>query len=83
MKARSWRNVAFLGLAWFAVVAALLHLGSIRCLLPLWAMRVVFAVYLVVVEVFLIGAICVYCTVAHVLAMLLGLPAIKLMSSKN
>ena len=71
-------SVAYLGLAWFMVVISLLALRRIGPLFPLWALGLAFVVYLVCAEVFLIHSICPYCTVAHVSALLLGLPVIRL-----
>jgi uncharacterized membrane protein len=73
--------VSLLGLAWFA--AAFLVLGldnrSLNLLLiPLWAVGVAFAGYLIFVEAFLLHAVCPYCTVAHVVAIVLGLPFVKI-----
>lgn len=71
--------VALLATLWFAsmglsAVANRYH----SILLPLWAAGLVFVVYLGSVEVFLIHALCTYCTVGHILAILIGIPVIKL-----
>lgn len=74
-------KVAYLGLAWFAAVIALTLLANRvppeYALLPLWGLGVVFVLYLVLLEIFVLNAVCVYCTVAHALALVLGLPIIK------
>jgi uncharacterized membrane protein len=71
-------SVAYLGLAWFVVVLLLLGLRRTGPLFALWALAVAFVAYLVGAEVFLIHSVCVYCTVAHASAVLLGLPVMKL-----
>jgi uncharacterized membrane protein len=71
-------SVAYLGLGWFVVVLSLLALRKTGPLFTLWALAVAFVAYLVGAEVFLIHSVCVYCTVAHASAVLLGLPVIKL-----
>lgn len=63
--------VALLGAAWFAVVIALSIASYIseRCRKPLLAwciIGVLGVLYLVWVEVFILHAICLYCTIAHV-----------------
>lgn len=81
--------VAVLGLAWFALMALLAlrrlwndpspWLAALRWVCGLGGMGMV--VYLVYAELFLIGSICLWCTVAHALAfvvfitVLLGAPA--------
>jgi uncharacterized membrane protein len=67
--------VAALGVAWFV----LLFVFSFKpeFLFPLWVMGAVFVGYLVFSE-FLVGAICVYCTFVHVVAIVSGVPAWKL-----
>jgi uncharacterized membrane protein len=71
--------VAILGLAWWVAMAALTspwawgaadpRIGWLR--LGLAAAGVVFVLYLVWAELFPIGAICLWCTVVHVLAFVL------------
>ncbi len=72
--------VAGLGLLWFLAVLALgLGGGSLKeYLLPLWVMGAVFVGYLIFSEIFLIHAICVYCTATHICALVLVLPVAKL-----
>jgi uncharacterized membrane protein len=70
-------NVAYLGLGWFVVVLSLIALRRTSPLFTLWALALAFVTYLVGAEVFLIHSVCVYCTVAHASAVLLGLPVIK------
>lgn len=74
--------VALLGLLWFVAVAGTAtilrsELYS-QILPPLWIMGAVFVGYLVFSELFLIHAICVYCTVVHITALLIGIPVFKL-----
>jgi len=71
-------SVAYLGLAWFVVVLGLLAMRKTGPIFTLWALAMAFVAYLVGAEVFLIHSVCVYCTVAHASAVLLGLPSIKL-----
>jgi len=71
-------NVAYLGLAWFVAFVALLALKKDGLLLPLWGLGIGFVAYLVAAEVLLIHSVCVYCTVAHASAAILGLPAFRL-----
>ena len=71
-------SVAYLGLVWFVVMLSLIALRRTGSLFTLWALGIVFVAYLVGAEIFLIHSVCVYCTVAHASAMLLGLPVIRL-----
>ena len=59
--------VALLGVIWFAValILALTHLFP-GLLLAWTAAALAFVFYLVYVEMFLIGALCLWCTVVHV-----------------
>lgn len=73
--------VALLAVLWFAsfvVLAAWRPSFQEYVLLPLWISGLLFVVYLVGVEAFLVHAICLYCTVAHSLALLMGIPIAKL-----
>ena len=74
--------VALLGTLWFIAMMFLFVINSASpnhlLLLPLWMVGVVFAGYLIFVELFLLHAICPYCTLAHVTGMVLGAPSIKL-----
>jgi uncharacterized membrane protein len=72
--------VAFLELLWFAVTLAL---ATVRppsyqyVLFPLWVAGTAIVVYLTSVEVFVIHAICLYCTLADACALLLGAPVTR------
>ncbi|MEM3670942.1 MAG: vitamin K epoxide reductase family protein [Thermoprotei archaeon] len=74
--------VALLGLLWFtAIILFVLLTGRsvYSVALPvLWIIGVAFVGYLVFSELFLIGAICVYCTIVHITAVLTGPPLLKL-----
>jgi uncharacterized membrane protein len=70
--------IAFLGVAWFAGLLLLLgleeRLGPTRWLPLAWAAAGLLMVfYLVYAELFLIGAICLWCTVVHGLVIALFL----------
>lgn len=64
--------VAALGLAWFAVMLAWAARPRHAALIPeagalLWAgLGLLFVLYLIYAELFLIGAICLWCTVVHI-----------------
>lgn len=75
--------VAVLGLAWFVGMLAMLAferrpsvLGSGPLQLAWTAGALLVVLYLVYAELFLIGAICLWCTVVHVLVVLLFLLAL-------
>ena len=73
--------VAILGATWFALVLVIIALNrpSLNyALIPLWVVAVVFAGYLIFTELFVIHAICPYCTLAHVLGIALVVPIAKL-----
>jgi uncharacterized membrane protein len=71
--------VAILGLVWFLAMGALTIPAAWRSPSPLvWAARlaaasagIAFVLYLLYAELFSIGALCLWCTVAHVLAFVL------------
>ena len=75
-------NVAIVGFAWFAVVVLLALLGkrfpSEYLLLPLWGVAAIFVLYLIFIQIFVLNPICTYCTLAHILALVLGLPIAKI-----
>jgi uncharacterized membrane protein len=73
--------VALLGLLWFAAILTLgLSKPSFRVylLLPLWLAGIIMVGYLIYVEAFLLHAICLYCTLAHICTALIGIPVVKL-----
>jgi uncharacterized membrane protein len=73
--------VAFLAVLWFA---SLIVLGLWRpsiypyLMMPLWISGIIMISYLIIAEILFIHAICLYCTLAHVCALLLGIPVAKL-----
>ncbi len=73
--------VALLAVFWFITMMSLfiINSGSLNhLLLPLWVVGLVFVGYLIFVELFLLHAICPYCTLAHAAGILLGAPSIRL-----
>ena len=64
------------GIAWFAVSAVLWILPRRSLLLAWSALGLLTVVYLLFVEIVLVGAICLWCTVAHVLVVVLVLMAV-------
>lgn len=73
--------VAVIGLVWFVLMLAIISLdkpGLNYALIPLWVLSAVSVGYLVSVELFILHAICPYCTLAHILGLLMGVPAFKL-----
>jgi uncharacterized membrane protein len=73
--------VALPALAWFLVLIVLIrwnpHFNE-YALLPIWVAGIVTVGYLISAEVFFIHAICLYCTLAHACALLLGIPVTRL-----
>ena len=64
------------GIAWFAVSAALWTRPR-RSLLLAWSMLgLLTVIYLLFIEIVLVGAICLWCTAAHVLVVVLVLIAV-------
>ena len=73
--------VALLGALFFVAMLAVFAVDNPSLnyvLMPAWAIGVIFVGYLVYAEVFALHAICLYCTIDHVFALLLGVPAVKL-----
>ncbi len=73
--------VAFLGLGWFVIMVAIIVVNKPAlnyALIPLWLLGTVGVGYLVFVEEFVLHAICPYCTLAHIVGLLMGAPAFKL-----
>lgn len=73
--------VALLGLGWFVVMLALAVSRPsfvVYVMLPLWVLGVAMVGYLVFVELFLLHAICIYCTLAHVCSILMIFPILRL-----
>ncbi|MBV9171096.1 MAG: vitamin K epoxide reductase family protein [Chloroflexi bacterium] len=68
--------VAVLGFVWFAVWLVLLNGGSAPLRLGWAALGLVSVFYLVYIELFLIGAVCLWCTAAHVAVIALFLLAV-------
>jgi len=73
--------VALLAVLWFPAIA---YLSLVRSsfsqylLFPLWVAGIATVGYLVSVETFILHEYCLYCTLAHICAALLGLPAYRL-----
>ena len=73
--------VALLGLLWFV---AMFVMGILRpsfapfLMLPLWIAGAVMVLYLVYIELGVLGAICVYCTLAHVCTALMLFPVVRM-----
>ena len=73
--------VAVFGAVWFGLVLAIFAVdreGLNYGLIPLWGLAAVGAAYLIFVELFIIHAICPYCTLAHVLGLAVIVPGAKL-----
>jgi uncharacterized membrane protein len=75
--------VAYLGMAWFAVMLGIQALGRARSpgwwdpLTLIWsAGGTLFVLYLIYAELFLVGAICLWCTAVHVIVLGLFLVAV-------
>lgn len=71
------------GIAWFAVSAALWALPRRRDQLAWSALGAVTVVYLVFIEIVRIGAICLWCTAAHVLVVALFVLALSLRHERD
>ena len=65
-----------LGFAWFAVSAALWTRPAVRLQLAWAGIGLVAVLYLVFIEIVRLGAICLWCTAAHVLVIALVLIAV-------
>ena len=66
-----------LGIVWFAVSAALWTLGWKRSIYGWSGAGLAFVTFLVFIEVVLVGAVCLWCTAAHVLVLALFLIALN------
>ena len=71
------------GIAWFAVSAVLWARGFGRVLLAWSALGLVTVLYLVFVEIVRIGAICLWCTAAHVLVVAVLLIAVTMWQNRE
>ena len=71
------------GIAWFAVSAVLWVRGFGRVLLAWSALGLVTVLYLVFVEIVRIGAICLWCTAAHVLVVAVLLIAVTMWQNRE
>ena len=71
------------GIAWFAVSAVLWLRGFGRVLLAWSVLGLVTVLYLVFVEIVRIGAICLWCTAAHVLVVGVLLIALTMWQSRE
>ena len=77
--------VALLGLLWFAVMLGLALLQpdfASYLMLPLWIAGVAMIGYLVFVELALLHAICIYCTLAHACTVLTIVPILRISFSE-
>ena len=78
--------VAFIAIFWFA---AMLWLGVkkpsfyVYVVFPLWLAGAIFAGYLIYVELFVLHAVCLYCTVAHVAGLLLIVPILAMLMGED
>jgi len=73
--------VAVLGATWFCLMVLIFAVNDESlnyALIPLWALAVVGVGYLVFTELFVVHAICPYCTLAHVLGISLIIPAAEI-----
>lgn len=71
------------GIAWFAV-SAVIWTRSVRWVHLAWsAVGLATVIYLVFVEIVRLGAICLWCTAAHVLVVAIALIALTLWPSRN
>jgi uncharacterized membrane protein len=73
--------VAVLGATWFGLILLVFAINNESlnyALIPLWALAVVGDGYLIFIELFVVHAICPYCTLAHALGISLIIPAAKL-----
>ncbi len=78
--------VALLGFFWFAVMFGLCILRPsfyLYVMLPFWLAGMITVGYLIYVELFLLDKICLYCTLAHICAALMGIPVLKLSFSEE
>ena len=71
------------GIAWFAISAVLWVRGFGRVLLAWSALGLVTVLYLVFVEIVCIGAICLWCTAAHVLVVAVLLIAVTMWQNRE
>src|SRR5256714_5223249 len=71
------------GIAWFAVSAVLWVRGFGRVLLAWSALGMLTVLYLVFVEIVRIGAICLWCTAAHVLVVAVLLIALTMWQNRE
>jgi len=77
--------LSVLGIIWFTAMIALSFSKSnryLQLLVPLWAAGIVFIVYLVSLELFVLHSICIYCSSVDILILLMGIPALKLGNAK-
>lgn len=76
--------VAVLGVAWFAVQLGLVLVHASNRLQLAWTgLGLAFVFYLVFAELFLVGAICLWCTAVHVLVVALFLVAVAESSAER
>lgn len=78
--------IAIGAMAWFAFFLAMSftrHSSRTYIMLPVWLIGMVTIGYLVSVELFIVHAICPYCTLAHVSALVMGVPVLKVTFSED
>lgn len=78
--------VALLGLLWFAAMVFYVVVRpsfGIYLIFPLWLASIAMVGYLVYVEAFLLDAVCIYCTLAHVCTIFMGIPIFRLTFSDD
>jgi uncharacterized membrane protein len=76
--------VAALGIVWFGVLLGLLASRLTSLLLLAWtAIGIAFVFYLIYAELFLVGAICLWCTAVHVVVLGLFLLAVAQTSADS
>ena len=65
------------GIVWFAIAAGLVLLRRRRALLAWSSIALVTALFLVYVEIVQLGAVCIWCTAAHAMVLLIFLIALS------
>jgi len=73
--------ISVLGMLWFAAMVSISFSRKskyLQLLIPLWAAGIVFVIYLVYTELFVLHAVCLYCSFTDLLILLMGFPAFKL-----
>jgi len=74
--------VALIAVFWFiAIIWLVVKRPSfyVYAVIPLWLAGAIFAGYLIAVELFVLHAICLYCTIAHAAGLLLIVPLLAIL----